>query len=307
MQVIYADILFFINVYVTYALLLLTGIITKSTAGRLRLLLASLLSGVYSLIIFLPSINDITISLTRIPACVIIVASAYKLYNLRHFLRLVAGFLGMNFAFAGLMFALWYFAAPNGMYFNSGVVYFNIDTATLLVLTAVCYIILKAARKLIATKAPSNTIYDLKIHACDGVYFCKAFLDTGNSLKDHFTGYPVIIVYKEVLKELLPCNVFDENAISSSKLKIRFIVCSGVSGSALLPCFRPEKVIVKSLEKSVETNNAIIAVTENKIKNGAFSALLPGDIFLNNMQERGDYYDKRTVPNSEKKVKHLFL
>lgn len=295
MQVIYADVLFVINLYITYGLLLLTGIITKSSSKRLRLLLSSCFSGFYSLIILVPDISDTVVAVTRIPACLIIVLLAFSFSNKKHFLRLVVGFLAVNFVFAGLMFAMWYFFYPRGMYYNNGVVYFDIDTVSLIVLTAVCYAALKAGEYLLRLKAPSNTIYDLKIYVLGKVYSCRSFLDTGNGLKDHFTGYPVIIVNEASFKEILPEDVFDESKLSESRLKFRFIVCSGISGTGLLPSFTPEKVTISSFKESFETSDIVIAVTKTKIKNGNFDAVLPSDIFINQTSERGEKYVQKTT------------
>lgn len=295
MQVIYADILFILNVYITYGLLLLTGYIAKSEIKRLRLLLSSVLSGFYSLIILVPDISDTVIALSRIPSCIVIVLAAYKVFNKRHFLRLVAVFLIVNFVFAGLMFALWYFLYPKNMYFNNGIVYFDINAVTLIVLTTVCYLSLKLLHKIIGAKVPLNTVYNLQIFVSEKVFSCRCFLDTGNSLKDVFTGYPIIVVSEEVLKDFLPLNIFDEKSLSCCEPKIRFIVCSTATKDGLLPSFKPEKVKISSLKGSFETDRVIVAVTKRKLKNGEFGAILPFDLFSNRTSERGELYAEKTV------------
>ena len=123
-QVIYADVLVIINIFVTYGILRLVGIVCHSEKKQLMLPVASFLSGIYSLII-LPDIPDYLIILSRFPMGAVLVIMSFRIYNPRHFVRLYSCFFVVNFLFAGLMFALWYLFAPKGMYFNNGIVYFK--------------------------------------------------------------------------------------------------------------------------------------------------------------------------------------
>lgn len=291
MRVIYADILYVLNVYITYGLLLLTGLISKTELKRLRLLLSSLLSGLYSLIILVPDISENLVAMSRIPACLLLVLVGYKVINKRHFLRLTVCFFAVNFAFAGLMFALWYFFSPQNMYYNNGIVYFDIDAVTLVVLTAVCWVLLKIICKIVSFRAPHNTVYDLHIYYKDEEFLCKSLLDTGNSLTDPFTAYPVIVVYRGVFGSTFDGRLTDEKHLSENKL--RLLVCSTVGGDGLLPCFRPENVKISSLDGSFETDRAVVALTDKKLKNGDFDAILPTDLFVNQKCERGDSYAKK--------------
>lgn len=291
MRIIYADILFVLNVYITYGLLLLTALISKTSMKRLRLLFASLLSGLYSLIILVPEISDSAVSLSRVPFCFLLIFVSCRVLNKRHLFRLVVSFFGVNFAFGGLMFALWYFFTPENLYYNGGIVYFDIDATTLVVLTAVCWVLLRAICKALSFKTPHNTVYDLHIYYKDKEFLCKSFLDTGNSLSDPFTAYPVVIVHKGVFEGIFSENIFDEKTALENKL--RFIVCSTVGGEGLLPCFRPSRVKISSLDGSFETDRVVVALTEKKLRNGDFEAILPPDLFVNQKSERGDSYAKK--------------
>lgn len=287
MRIIYADILFVLNVYITYGLLLLTSFIAKTPSGRLRLLFASLLSGLYSLIILVPDISDTAVSLSRVPVCFLLIFVGFKVTNRRHFLRLTVSFFGVNFAFAGLMLALWYFFSPDSMYYNNGIVYFDIDALTLVVLTAVCWTVLKLICKFLSFRAPHNTVYNLHIYYKDKSFVCRGLLDTGNSLADPFTAFPVIIVHKGVFGEIFG-EKLSEKSIGENKL--RFVVCSTLGGEGLLPCFRPSAVRIEGLDGSFETDRVIVALTDKKLRNGDFDAILPPDLFLNQKCERGDSY-----------------
>ena len=52
-----------------------------------------------------------------------------------------------------------------------------------------------------------------------------------------------------------------------------------ISGVGVLPAFSPEKVIIKSTKKQIETENVYIAVCQEKITSDGFKALLNPDLF----------------------------
>ena len=60
--VIYADVLFILNTYITYAILVLTAYFLHLSPKRLRILFASIIGGAGSLIIIFPWVNDIILA-----------------------------------------------------------------------------------------------------------------------------------------------------------------------------------------------------------------------------------------------------
>ena len=52
-----------------------------------------------------------------------------------------------------------------------------------------------------------------------------------------------------------------------------------ISGVGVLPAFSPEKVIIKSAKKQIETEDVYIAVCQEKITSDGFKALLNPDLF----------------------------
>ncbi len=280
MQVIYADVLVIINIYITYIILMLTSAFggVKRNAGRLAV--ASVLSGLYSLIILVPDVSNTVISITRMFFSFFMLFIAFGRVSRKSFLRLAAAFFAVNFAFAGVMLALWLFVSPEGMYYNSSVVYFDIDTGTLIILTVVCYFALSLISRFIQKRVPRDSVYDCVIYAADRQFHCHCFLDTGNSLKDCYTGSSVIIINKDILSSVTGDNPLE------SRLKIRLIPHCTVSGEGMLYAFTSEKAEIKGLTKSCTVKNVTVALTEEKIRGGGFDGILPWDIFENTTDER---------------------
>lgn len=290
--VIYADVLFILNVYITYALLMLTALFLGVRAKRLRLLAASIIGGIGSFIILLPEINAVFLGVIRLVLCLVFCLAGFSFVSIRQTLRQAATFLGVNFLFAGLMFAVWYFISPTAVYYNTGVVYFDIDALSLVAVTAVCYFAVKVFGSLYRMKTPENTLYDVTVSIGDDDIDLRGFLDTGNSLTDPFTSLPIIVVSRPALKKYFPTDKSISDIIAESPLKIRYLPCSTVSGSKLLPIFKADNVRIRGISADFSISGVMIAVSDETIKNGEFQALLPTDVFQNNYSDKGEDYEQ---------------
>ena len=287
MQVIYADVLVIVNIYINYILLRLCSKIARREAKSLRLFSASLVGGLYSLIILIDSVPDWLITVTKLVVGVLMLIVAYGFSNKRAFFRLTGAFLLVDIAFAGLMLALWLIFAPSTMVYCCGIVYFNINTMTLLILTVICYVITSVIAKLVAFRAPKNTIYSLTVRFCSSEFICKAFLDTGNILTEPFSGYPVIIIDPTV-KDADGTSLFE--VFDKSGKLCRIIPCSTLGQRSALTAFRPDSVKISGLECEFETSKVYIALSKDKILNGDYTALLAAKIFENTTNEKGKDY-----------------
>lgn len=283
--VIYADVLVIINFFVTYFLLLSTSLLCRERLSRIRLLFSSLLGGFYSLSILLPAEHKAAGILLRVGAAVLPVVITFGYKSFSCFVRREISYLVCNFIFAGLMFGIWYFICPSGMYFNGSVVYFDIDLIELVVLTVLCYGFLKLFNMLFKSRAPVNTIFFCEFFFEGKEHKLKAFLDTGNSLTDPFTGKAVIVASREAFSgaftEELTENAFQEH-------KLRFIPCSTLAGRSLLPSFSPGKVYIKGADKELVTDEVLIAITQQKILGGEYDAILPSGLFNNNFEGKDE-------------------
>lgn len=283
--VIYADVLVVVNIYITYLLIKSTALLLKENPDRIRLFIASLFGGLYSLTVLLPESLSGFLAALRLVAAGIFIFITFGFRTVKAFLRQWVCFLLCSFIFAGLMFALWYFICPAGMYFNGSVVYFDIDILTLVILTVVCYGFLKLFDLFFRTRAPVNTIYNLKVIIKGEELMLKAFLDTGNRLSDPFTGFPVIIADFSRFGNLF---YNKEQDMYFSEYKMRYVFCSTLGGKGMLPAFRPDDIHIKGAECDIHTNRVMIALTDERILQGEYDAILPLDIFKNNFEGKDE-------------------
>lgn len=283
-QVIYADVLVVLNTYVTYILLLLTAIISHEKINRLPFVLSALCGGFSALLILVPEISEAALSTIRLFAAAVFLLIAFGKGKVRRFIRLYCCFFAVNFLFAGLMLVLWYLAKPGRMYFSSSILYFDIDTFSLVALTAVCYLIIRIMSRFITIKSPIGRIYDVEIFLDGKSVRIKGFLDTGNNLKDPFTSKPVLIADK---KSIVPLGN-EKGGFSAEKL--RYIPCTTVSGGDMLPCFRADKVRINGVSCRFDVEGVFIGITNSKIKNGEYDILLCDAVFDNKTNESGGDY-----------------
>ena len=110
----------------------------------------------------------------------------------------------------------------------------------------------------------------------------NGLFDTGNSLLDPITLYPVVIVEYDKIKEILPAEVREFLKESSDlsfsmnrkySKKIRLIPYSTVGNNEILKGFRPDYITINGREEHIK--DVIIAVVYNKLSsNNEFDAIL---------------------------------
>lgn len=286
-QVIYADVLVILNLFISFFLLLATEFFTKEKAKRWRLFLGALTGGLYSLQVFLPEMGVVMNLLSRILAGFIITYISFGFKTYKRFLKLFLVFLLMTFAFAGLMIGLWMIFRPEGMLLNNSTVYFGISLPVLIVSTAVCYVIMKFISKILLKNKPQQTIFDFTLEIDGEKLTGRAMLDTGNTICESFSGYPAVVCTYDFLKEVFPensegffkGNVTELHKITDSRWqkRIRLVSYSTVAEKGVLPSFRPDRLIVSG---SVETDKIFVSViSRKKYINESFDMLLNPNLF----------------------------
>lgn len=274
---VYADVLLVVNLFVNYALLMCASLIMKNSTSRRRVLLGAAVGSIYGLVIFLPELPNIAELALRLAASCLIVFCAFGFKNIRYYLRCFFTFFAVSFAFGGIMLVLWVTVAPVGMVYNNGAVYFDINLAVLAVSTVVCFAVVSLISHFASRRAPRNSVFTVKITLGGESVSGTALSDTGNSLHESFSGYPVMIGEFESLKKILPTEIVEyinEPMNISSSTNLRLVPHRTVSGTGLLPAFRPDCVEIKSIGKTIKTDKVFIAVTKNNIARGEYDFIL---------------------------------
>lgn len=263
--VIYVDLLFVINFFVTFFLLLITSKISKKDYSVLRFILASALGGLYSLIILVDDMNELLLLGTKIAACLLIVFAAFKFTRLKNYCFTVLLFLAANFIVLGVVVGAYFLFGSERIAVHNSVIYFDIGARGIIISAFCAYVISCAAVRLYNRRLSSEELFTLVIENNGSSVTMFALSDTGNKLREPFSDSPVIVVDESLCRPLV-----DEK-------RVRAIPASTVNGGGILMAFKPDKIILKSSKGREVIENAYVALSDD-IKDDKYSAVLNPEI-----------------------------
>lgn len=272
--VIYADILVAVNMLVNYLLLRACCAVTGADCKTLRLFLSAAAGGLFSMIIFINGIPLLLNVLIKLVFLAVMVAVAFGVKSFKSFAKNCAAFFIANFVFAGIMLAVSTFVLPHGALYVNGVAYFDINIITLLAVSLICYIILSFLSRLVKGRAPVQSICEITVEYKGIKTGGKALYDTGNCLRDSFSGRPVIIADREFAQKIIG----DGGDITEQK-NFRLIPYSTIKNGGALPAFMADSIDISTAGGTVCVRNIYVAVSEHKLISGGFCALLGTPVF----------------------------
>jgi len=281
-QIIYIDVLIAVNLFINYFLIISTAKFLHLKPTKLRIIFGEILGGIYSLYILLPPTNFFISLIIKFFMAASIIFATFKFSGIKTFFKTLICFYLINFAFSGIMLALWCALKPQGMAVNNGVVYFSISPVVLVVSTVVTYIILKTINRIIGKRSFGKATCEVKIIGENSEVSLTALIDTGNSLVEPFSGLPVIVVKGESIKNICPEEIISEKKIGNVdeatflKSKFRMVPFKTISGEGLLPAFKPKNVIINS----GASKDAYVAVCSGDILEENCSAIINSDLII---------------------------
>ena len=256
---IYLDVLLLSNLWADYALLRTAARLTHTPLGAKRGLAGALTGAASALTILLPPLPLPICLGMRVLLALIICAVAFGIRNPRHLLRQTAVFLAVSLFFCGILYLLATLRKPSGWYQQNTVIYADISLMTLLLGTAAAsgISVLLARRN---ASAPQKG-YRLHLRIGGQDYLLPALADTGNLLRDAFTGKPVVICPVSAFPAWLQQYPDAESAAASCK-GFRMLPVQSVTGQRLLPAFQPAYAAVQQAEsRSEQPVDVLIALT----------------------------------------------
>ncbi len=260
---IYADVLVILNLYINYFLIRSTALALRRDASAKRCLLGAFIGALGALVILLPELPFFVVIFWKIALGALITFAVFGKQKPADFAVCALFFLVVSFLFAGLALALWTFAAPYGMICGNGFFTFNIPLAAIAAFTAAGYFIVKLVKffsdkrlrqtRLCAVKILSDLPESTEISLC-------GLCDTGNELRDIFSGKGVIICCENKVSEIIPENIRRYLNGDPCSEGIKLIPCKTVSSEALIPIFKPKKIIIDG-----KPADALLGVTKNPL------------------------------------------
>lgn len=262
--VIYIDVLFIINFFITFLLLQLTAKLCKKSTSVLRFILASTFGGIYSFILLVDNLPIYITALSKIVSTIIILLIAFKFQRVKSFALSGVCFMFSSLIFLGVIIGIYFLTGTNTVTINNSVVYFNIGAKALLFCTLFAYLLSCIVVRLHNKSLAKNEIYTLEIESNGEKVTLFALADTGNKLKEPFSNSPIIVARRESVEHLANDN-------------IRLVPTTTVNGKSLLVAFKPDRITVKTAKGSVPIENAYVAMS-NDISSDSFSAVINPEI-----------------------------
>ncbi len=286
-QTVYVDVLLAVNFFINYFLMLSVGKLMKARISRTRVCLAAVFGAVSSLSVFLPPMPAAAGIAYKTGVSAGMVAMAYRQRSLRGFGRYLLVTCAVTFGFGGTMLALWLTVAPRGMYYRNGVAYFHLSPTFIIGATVLCYTVITIAGK-VADRLEGRVGYcDAVIEGEGGAAAVRLMCDTGNLLREPFSGYPVIVVRRSAVRKILPAHFAQGLSAGAASGKsgrenpprnFRVIPYSAVGGSGLLAGFQPRRVKMTTRKSVRETENCYIAVTDS-FEDGEYDGVINPKLF----------------------------
>ncbi len=258
-MIIYVDVLLAVNLYINYFLVRCTGLILRRRLSAIRALAASAAGAVGALVIFLPELHSAVAAAFRVLLGVTVTFILFGRQKRGDMLLALLCFLAVSFAFAGGMLVLWNFAAPLGMYYSNGTAYFDIPIGAAAVITAALYVGFRLTSFIMERRRPAQhmSVTVLK----DGIALkLDGLADTGNSLRDSFSGKPVILASPDAVASIAPNSAVNYHNGNTDKLEgIRLVPCRTVTAEGLIPVF-PAEILIDGRE-----TDALIGISKQNI------------------------------------------
>ena len=293
---VYLDIVFLENVLMNYIIIYATGVVIKDECRKWRIIFASLVGAVYTVVMYLNIIPIYSSFVMKMMLSIVIVYIAFNTRSLKKLIKNLVIFYLVSFVFGGCVFALMYFLQPQMAQIRNGVFVGAYPIKVALVGGLVAFGVLQISFRIVKTKfTKKDMIFEVKVSINKKDVEVRALLDTGNLLKDPITGYPVIVIEHTSLISIIPDKILDnldkilggdldeltnDNEFNEVISRFRMIPFSSLGKqNGLLLGIKADRINIISDEKIDINNNAIIGIYDKSFtKNGAYTAIFGLDM-----------------------------
>lgn len=269
---IYVDVLLVLNIYVNYLLLMATAKLRHLRLTFPRCILSSLFGSLFSLAIFIPAMNIVTLNIFKIFSAFLIVIATFGFGNFLDYFKNTLFFFAVNFVFAGAVYALMLAINSSATYFNNACLYIDLSPVTLVVGTAIAYFSLGVIRRIFGRSTSADGRYSVIVSFGGRTVSLSGIADTGNTLTDVFSGLPVIICDSESL------GVSGGISAIENIRGARILPYSTIGNDGFITVFTPVYVCVKNeTSNRVKQVSALIGISE---KHGEYEAIFNPKILV---------------------------
>lgn len=288
---IYIDVVLIENLLMNYIILFATGVILKIKIKHIRLILASLIGAIYTIIAYISALRIYSNIFLKFILSLIIIYIAFNPKSVKKLFKFTLIFYLTSFVFGGAAFALIYIVKPQDILRNNGLVLNTNSLKTIFISAIIAFAIIIIGFKVVKNKISAKDMYcNIKIILNQKEIETKAMIDTGNFLREPITNTPVIVVEHTLLYDCMPKEILNhletilggdfseipDKVREEYILRLKVIPFSSLGKqNGMLLGIKADKVIIKSDEEEKENDNVIIGIYDKSLtKRGEYRALL---------------------------------
>lgn len=287
-QIVYGDVLFLVNFSIDFLVLFLSGYFLHLKRRLFRLVLSSLLGGIYGVLILLPALSWRGTLVIHFLMALCLCLVAYAPVGRRMFFSLLLSFFGAALLLGGVLTAFYGFLATIFDVSGTNAAVAGRKAELFLLYATLSALVIFGCGRALAKKKRRR---EMMVEVWEGgksMTFCS-LVDSGNLLSDPLSGRPVILLRRQEALTLFPQEALAilEKNVDESRLpmhlrrKIRVIPARGAVGEQLLLGFLPDDIYLygRECEKNKYAVDAILAIAApGKEDFGGCAGLLPASL-----------------------------
>ncbi len=300
-QVIYVDVLFALNLLLSFFLLAAAGKLSGERPPMLRMLLGSLLGGAASLTIFLPQSSLPLSLLLRAVLLLPVVPVTFGFGSVRRFLRLWLVNAGVSCLFAGALVGVWLLLKPSGLVLRNGAVYFEIGFLPLVLGCGAFYAAVWLFRRFFSRRKHEQAVCEVRFDYSGRHFTCKGLVDTGNTLRDPFTGRAVQLISASLAARVAP--EYRPGETDALPRGFRLIPCATAQGEGLLAGFDAVNFSAAAVQETARLERTVLAVSSAGRFEQGCEVLVNASIPFESGKGRDHHETTSIVPSASRKGK----
>lgn len=252
---IYLDLIFFVNFYLDFLLLVLVSLILKRKTKIYRLLIGALI-GSLSIVFLFININSFELFIYKVFISIIMIIISFGFKSIKYFFNNFLYLYLVSIILGGFL----YFLNDSITFKNTGLLFINngksINLLIVILLSPIVLIFYYKSNK--KYKEEINKLYNVKLTLLNNkILNLTAFLDTGNNLIDPYKKRPIILINKNIIKNYNPLFIY--------------VPCYTVNKQSMIKCFKIRELVINN---KIIKKDVLVGISDNNFNIDGVDLLL---------------------------------
>ncbi len=289
-MVYYVEYIFIENFIIDFILLFITGKLIKRIIIFQRLIAASLIGSLYTVLVLCVGKEFMTYFIVKFSISVLMIMIAFDSKGILTNIRVIICFYITSLIMVGIITALYYLT------------YDKLTVNAIIISLFIGYVALHFFFKEIKDRiAKHNYKRIVNINIANKRKEIRGYIDTGNELTDPVTGKPVIVVNIECIKDIIDDNLYNrilgfynnksyENLIKeNNSINLRIIKYNTISNKGeSMVCIVPDEIEIINNKTNLFID-ALIGIHPKRISKDDYDALLFKKLLDWEMETENEY------------------